>query len=306
MSAQIPSWAANLDTLVVRRIGGISSTIVNFARRKPLGFTGGLILVIAVLASALAPLLTPYDPLETRVGPQWAGIGTVTEDGRLLVLGADEMGRDEFSRLLLGGRISLYVGFLTAVIGVTLGAIVGIVSAYFGGWADAIIERFVDAFMSIPGIVLAMAFILAIGFGLHQVIVAIALLFITWTSRTMRSNALAVKENQYIEAAKSIGCSNMRILLFHITPNCLASYIVLFTVTFGAAITIEAGLSFLGVGIPPPTPSWGNMLTSVQEYARAAPHLAIIPGATISVVVFGINLLGDALRDVLDPRLRGR
>ncbi|CAI8005337.1 Glutathione transport system permease protein GsiD [Geodia barretti] len=221
-------------------------------------------------------------------------------------LGSDHLGRDELSRIIAGSQISIYVGLLSVGIGVTLGALVGILSAYVGGVVDLAIQRIVDAMMAFPPIILALGLVAVLGGSANNVIVALLVILLPGTIRVIRSQVLSIKELDYTLAATAIGAGSIRIMLRHILPNVLASYIVLGTITLGFAIIIEASLSFLGVGVPPDIPTWGGMLTRGTEEIRIAWWLAVFPGVAISVVVFAINFLGDALRDALDPRLRGR
>jgi peptide/nickel transport system permease protein len=212
------------------------------------------------------------------------------------------------SRLIYGARISIYVGIVSVLIGATAGTLVGISSAYFGGMTDLVIQRILDALLSFPSIVLAMAIMAALGrSSLENVIIALVIVFAPGAARTIRSRALSLKEMDFVLAARAVGASDWRIILRHILPNCFSLYIVFFSITVGYAIIVEASLSFLGIGAPPDAPSWGGMLTqAASKYIEVAPWLAVFPGLAIALVVFGFNLLGDGLRDVLDPRLRSR
>jgi len=222
------------------------------------------------------------------------------------LLGGDQVGRDVFSRLVYGARVSLYAGLLSAFIGATTGMVVGVTSAHFGGKTDLIIQRIVDAMMAFPALILAIAIMAALGASLNNVVIALSIAFMPSTARVLRSQALAVKEMDYILAARAVGAGHGRIIFRHMIPNCFALYIVLVTVFLGTAIVAEATLSFLGIGVPPDVPSWGGMLNgAAQRYVHLAPWLGVFPGLAIAIVVFAWNLLGDALRDVLDPRLRG-
>ena len=200
--------------------------------------------------------------------------------------------------------MSLYVGIMASFIGCTIGALLGLTSAFFGGKTDLIVMRFMDVLMAFPHILLALVIMAVLGQGLNNLILALALVMVGRTTRTMRSSALSVRSAVYIDAAVAIGCSSRRILLLHMAPQTMAPFIILVTLEFGYAIIVEAGLSYLGLGVPPPTPSWGSMLTQSQRYLFAAPWLPLLPGLAIVVTVFAINIFGDALRDVLDPRLR--
>ncbi len=278
----------------------ILSAIVDFSRRKPLGAIGGGILLILVLIAIFSPLISPHDPYQIR------GNAILQAPGSEFWLGADSLGRDVLSRLFYGGRISLYVGLVSIAIGITAGSFLGAVSAYFGGKVDLIVQRFVDAFIAFPGIILGLAIMAVLGSSVNNIIIALVLVLAPSAIRTIRSQALAVKEMDYVLAARAMGAGDMRIVIRHIIPNCMAIFIILFTLNLGYAIIVEATLTFLGVGVPPDVPSWGGMLAEGGiAYLRDAPWLAIAPGIALSLAVFGVNLLGDALRDVLDPRLRG-
>ena len=270
-----------------------------FSARKPLGAVGAVIVFVFVLLALGASLVVPFDPNEPSIGPSYGEIS-----GRH-VLGTDELGRDIFSRLLVGARISLFVGFFAPGLGITVGSIFGVLSGYVGGKFDLFGQRLVDILMAIPGLLLVLVLLSMIGFTMWNMVLAVSFGFLVVSSRVMRATALGIKEREFVEAARVIGATNLRILLRHIAPNCVAPYIVLFAIYFGQAVLVESTLSFLGVGVQPPTASWGNMLTSAQAYVRSAPQAAIAPGLCLSVVVLGINLLGDSLRDVLDPRQRG-
>jgi ABC-type dipeptide/oligopeptide/nickel transport system permease subunit len=221
------------------------------------------------------------------------------------LLGTDDIGRDFFTRMLHGGRVSIAVGLVSPTVGIAFGAIFGIIGAYFGGAADLIIQRVTDTLMSIPSIVVSMAITIALGFTLPVVILAIAIGISPYASRLLRSHALTLRGAQYIDAAHAIGASHWRIIFRHIVPNSWAPWIVMLAVNVGNAIVLEASLSYLGIGIAPPTPSWGNLLSRANSFWHGNPHLVIIPGLTITVVVLCANMFGDAIRDKLDPRLRG-
>ena len=276
------------------------AALLNFARRYPLGALGGAILIVMILTAIFAPVLAPYDPQETSVALQYAPPGSA------LILGGDHLGRDVLSRLIYGTRISLYVGLLSVGTGVTAGTLIGIFSAYVGGTVDLVVQRLVDALMGFPPIILALGLMAALGASMNNVVIALVVILLPGTTRVIRSQTLSIKERDYVLAARAISASPARIMLRHILPNVAATYIVLSTITLGFAIVVEAALSFLGVGIPPDVPTWGGMLTlGASRYVNIAPWLAIFPGLAITLVVFAINMLGDALRDVLDPRLRG-
>ena len=278
----------------------ILSIVVDFSRRKPLGAIGGAILAILVLIAIFSPWISPHDPYE------FSSSAILQAPSGELWLGGDSLGRDVLSRLFYGGRISLYVGLVSIAIGITAGSFLGALSAYFGGKIDLVVQRFVDAFIAFPGIILGLAIMAVLGSSVNNIIIALVLVLAPSAIRTVRSQALAVKEMDYVLAAKALGAGDLRIVIRHIIPNCMAIFIILFTLNLGYAIIVEATLTFLGVGVPPDVPSWGGMLAEGGiAYLKDAPWLAIAPGIALSLAVFGVNLLGDALRDVLDPRLRG-
>ena len=278
--------------------------LVSFTRTKPLGAVSAVIILVTILAAAVSyalPGILPHDPLDVRAHEEKY---LPPQPGAWL--GSDHLGRDELSRLIAGSQISIYVGLLSVGIGVTLGALIGIISAYVGGVVDLTIQRLVDAMMAFPPIILALGLVAVLGGSANNVIIALLVILLPGTIRVIRSQVLSIKELDYTLAATAIGAGSIRIMLRHILPNVVASYIVLGTITLGFAIIIEASLSFLGVGVPPDIPTWGGMLTRGTEEIRIAWWLAVFPGIAISIVVFAINFLGDALRDTLDPRLRGR
>ena len=267
--------------------------------RHPLGAIGALIMALFVFAAAFAPLITAYDPLTTDAAVSLA------RPGAAHWLGCDFMGRDVYSRIVYGARISLAVGIGSTLLGSVLGILIGLPSGYLGGWVDLLAQRLVDILQALPLLVLALVMAAALGPSLENVIIAIAIPLIPYVARVVRSNTLVLRELPFVEAAKAVGMSELRIAVRHVLPNTMAPLIVLATAQLGSAILTEASLSFLGLGIPEPYPSWGRMLSeSAAEYVRTAPWLVIFPGIAISLVVFGTNLLGDALRDLLDPRLR--
>ena len=282
--------------------GNYARTIADFSKRKPLGAVGGVIVAVVIILAIFAPFIAPFDPHAVHPEYSWAAPG---EGGMLL--GADQIGRDVLSRLIFGARISLYVGVVSVLIGASVGTLMGVASAYFGGKTDLTIQRVLDALMAFPGIILGITVLAAVGeSSLENVILALVVVFTPGAARTIRARALSLKETDFVLAARAVGASDWRIILRHILPNCLSLFIVFSTITVGFAIIVEATFSFLGIGAPPGEPSWGGMLTlAASKYIEVAPWLAIFPGVAIALVVFGFNLLGDALRDVLDPRLRG-
>jgi peptide/nickel transport system permease protein len=278
---------------------GFFGTARFLMRRYPLGAVGALIVLLFVLTALLAPWLTAYDP--TATNPR-ASLARPTADH---LLGADFMGRDMWSRIAYGARISLAVGVGSTFLGCLIGVAIGLTSGYFGGWYDLLVQRLIDIMQALPLLVMALVMAASLGPSLQNTIIAIAIPLVPNVARVIRSNTLSLREMPYVEAARAVGMSELTIAIRHVLPNTLAPLIVLATAQLGAAILTEAALSFLGLGIPEPHPSWGRMLSeSAAEYVRTAPWLVIFPGIAISLAVFGTNLLGDALRDYLDPRQR--
>jgi peptide/nickel transport system permease protein len=270
-----------------------------FARRYPLGAVGALIFLTFLMVAIFAPVITSFDPTSTNAK------ASLAKPGAVHWLGADFMGRDMFSRIIYGARISLAVGIGSVTLGCLFGVTIGLLSGYLGGWVDLITQRFIDVMQSVPLLVMALMMAASLGPSLSNTIIAIAIPTIPNVARIIRSNTLALREMPFVESAKAVGMSETRIAVRHVLPNTLAPLIVLATAQLGSAILTEASLSFLGLGIPEPHPSWGRMLSeSAAEYVRTAPWLVVFPGIAISLAVFGTNLLGDALRDILDPRQR--
>jgi peptide/nickel transport system permease protein len=272
-----------------------------FVRKKPLGAIGAVILLAFIVVAIFAPWLATHDPdlnnYRARVKPPSAEHW----------FGTDNFGRDIYSRVVYGARISMYVGLLATLLGTSLGAFTGLLSGFLGGKVDQILQRIADVMFTIPGLVLALVIVTMLGPSMLNVIIAIAIPRIPDTNRVIRSAVLSAKESLYVDAAHAIGCANWRIMLQHILPNVVAPYIVIVSAGLGGAILVEASLSFLGLGVPPPAPSWGRMLSlEGMRFFETAIWMAIFPGFFISAAVFGANLFGDALRDVLDPKLRGR
>jgi peptide/nickel transport system permease protein len=279
---------------------GAWATVLRFARKKPLGAAGGVLMLIMLLTAVFADVLATHDPIATDAAH------TLATPGADHWLGSDHLGRDIYSRIVHGARVSLIVGALSTLLGSVLGGLIGLLSAYFGGKTDLISQRLLDILQGLPLLVLALVMSAALGPALHNVVIAISIPIIPRAARVIRSSVLSIREMQYIEAARGLGVGHLRIAFRHILPNTMGPFIVLTTAQLGSAILVEATLSFLGLGVPEPYPSWGRMLSvSAAEYAQKAPHLVLFPGIAISLAVFGSNLLGDALRDTLDPRLRG-
>lgn len=283
-----------------RKRPGVLANIVHFCRKKPLGAAGGALIVIMVLTAVFADQLATHDPIGTDAN------ATLARPGSQHWLGTDHLGRDIYSRIVHGTRISLIVGLLSTLLGSVLGGLIGLVSAYFGGKTDLITQRVLDILQGLPLLVLALVMSAALGPSVENVVIAISIPILPRAARVIRASVLSIREMQYIEAARALGLRHLRIAFRHVLPNTIGPFIVLTTAQLGSAILVEATLSFLGLGVPEPYPSWGRMLSvSAAEYAQKAPHLVLFPGIAISLAVFGSNLLGDALRDTLDPRLRG-
>jgi peptide/nickel transport system permease protein len=269
-----------------------------FARQKRLGALGALIVITLVIVGALAPWIAPYGPNESTnqfyLSPRAE-----------FPFGTDHLGRDMLSRIIAGARISLQVSILAVLLGTGGGALIGLVSGYFGGWVDMVCQRIVDIMLALPGILLALTIAAALGASLQNVILAIGISIIPSAARIVRSAVLSAKENLYVEAATVIGAGPSRVMRGHILPNVMAPIIVIASISLGSAILSEASLSYLGLGVPINVPSWGSMLSgSALRYMIRAPWMAIFPGLALTLVVLGVNMFGDALRDILDPRLR--
>jgi peptide/nickel transport system permease protein len=270
-------------------------------RKQPLGFAGALIVIAMICAAIFAPWITSHDPVANSFEHQ------LTAPGADFFLGTDQFGRDLFTRIIYGARTALFVGFTTAFIGAVLGLILGVSSAYFGGLFDLIFQRVMDVFMAFPLIIMALAVVAIFGTGIQNVIIAITIPFVPRCARVVRSSALAIREIPYIDAARANGFSNSRIILRHMVPNVMAPFLIMITAFVGQAILLEASLSYLGLGVQEPTPAWGLMLQGgAEEYAESAPWVAVWPGVAITLAVFGFNLFGDSVRDMLDPRLRSQ
>jgi peptide/nickel transport system permease protein len=281
------------------RAEGVWSKIRYHVAAHPLGMIGAAIMALFVFAAVFADFITVYSPISTNAAIALA------PPSDMHLFGADAMGRDIYSRIVYGARISLAVGLGSTFLGCVFGVVLGLASGYLGGWVDLVIQRVVDVLQAVPLLVLALVMAAALGPALDNTIVAIAIPLVPYTARVIRSSTLTLREQPFVEAARAVGMSEFRIAVRHVLPNTLAPLIVIATAQLGAAILTEASLSFLGLGVPEPHPSWGRMLSeSAAEYVRTAPWLVIFPGVAISLAVFGTNLFGDALRDILDPRLR--
>ena len=283
-----------------RRWAWLVDLAVRLVREKPLGTAGAVIFLIMLITGIFANFLAPF------------GMNEMTLEDRLIgpsaehILGTDQLGRDMFSRIIFGARISMYVGLGASLLDVSVAIIIGTISGYLGGKTDLVIQRFVDAWMCFPGLVIFLTVLSITGPGLIQVILVMGISSGIASSRVVRSTVINIKENMYVHAAIALGAPTSRVVVRHILPNIMAPTLIIFTLAMGGMILGEASLSFLGFGIPPPEPSWGGMLSGAgRKYMVSAPWMAIWPGLALAVVVYSVNMLGDAVRDILDPRLRG-
>jgi len=287
------------DTFEIHR--SFWQATLHFCRREPLGALGLVIVVIMTVTGIFAELIAPYSPTTND-------FASMTEPpGWSHWLGTDQFGRDLLSRIIYGARTALIVGLSSALVGGFAGLVLGVASAYFGGVLDLVFQRIFDVVMAFPLIIMALAVVAIFGTGVHNVIVAITIPLIPRCARVVRSSALAIREIPYVDAARACGYSHARIILRHMVPNVMAPFLIMLTAFVGQAILAEASLSYLGLGVQEPVPAWGLMLQGgAEEYATTAPWIAVFPGLAIMLTVFGINLFGDSLRDVLDPKMRER
>ena len=288
------------ETTQKKKKTGFIRFFIRLVKEKPLGAVGAAITLILLFTGIFADFLAPYGMNEPLSGLN------LSPPSAEVPLGADNMGRDVLSRVIFGARVSVIVGLAASLVATLISLAIGILTGYIGGTLDLIVQRFVDSWMCIPQLVLMIILTSVIGAGMLQLIIVLGLSWGIIGSRIIRSSVLGIKENVYVDAAKTVGCTNLRIFIRHILPNIMAPTIVLFTIRVPNVILAEASLSFLGFGIPPPNPSWGGMLSLTgRTYMLQAPWIALWPGLALAVVVFGINMFGDALRDLLDPKLRG-
>jgi peptide/nickel transport system permease protein len=274
--------------------------VLRFVRGKPLGALGAALVIAMLLMAAFAERIAPYGYDESIRGAR------MRPPGAAHWLGTDNLSRDMWSRVVYGARVSVTVGFLTIALGTLAATAIGVSCGYFGGTYDIVVQRVVDAWMSFPYLIIVLSVMAVLGPGLINVVLSLSVIGAAINSRVIRGATLSIMQNAYVEAARATGCGHARILLRHIVPNVAPTIIILATIGLGAVILAESALSFLGFGVPPPYPSWGAMLSgSGRTYMFRAPWMAVWPGVAISLAVFGFNMLGDALRDVLDPRLRG-
>ena len=283
-----------------KRQGWFADFFIRLWKEKPLGTACGIIVLILILVTIFADVLTPYPINERHLVDRLQGPSIQ------YLLGTDQLGRDFLSRIIYGARISLTVGLAATALNVLIAVLIGSLSGFLGGKVDLVVQRFVDAWMAFPGLLLLLTIMSLVGRGLPQIIVVLGVTGGIGSSRIVRSAVIGVKENVYFQAAVAIGCSKGRILLRHVLPNIAAPVIIIFTINIGAVIISEASLSFLGFGLPIKVPSWGGMLSREgREFMEMAPRLALWPGLCLTLVVYSLNMFGDALRDLLDPRLRG-
>lgn len=277
----------------------LQSNLVNFARKYPLGAVGGILTVIFVVIAAVGPFLAPQDPLSTSGD-------VLASPSAAHWFGTDNLGRDVFARVIHGARISIFVGTVSVVISTLVGTSLGVIAGYFGGKVDLVVMRVVDVLMAFPSLILALAIMAMLGPSPRNVIFAVSITQVPGIARVVRSQVLIIRNLQFIESTQSVGAPDLRILTHHVLPNALPLIIVYATTNLGYAILTEGTLSFLGAGVPPPTPSWGEMISGqARLYLTSAPWMAIFPIGALTLAILGAMLLGDSLRDALDPRLRG-
>ena len=282
------------------RLGALAAFLARLWREKPLGAVGGIVFLVFLFCGVFADVLAPYGINETNLAVR---LQAPSLDHPL---GTDHLGRDVLSRILMGAQLSMIVSFVAAGLATVVSLVLGVVSGYFGGKTDMVVQRGVDAWMTFPDLVLLIVIVSVVGPGIPQIILVLGLLYGIAGSRIVRGAVVSVKEDMYTHAAQSIGARTFHILRRHIVPNVMPVLIVLFTTRIGAVILTEAGLSFLGLGVPPPAPTWGAMLSGTgRTYMYLGPWLALAPGLCLTIVVYAINVYGDALRDLLDPRMRG-
>jgi peptide/nickel transport system permease protein len=274
--------------------------VIRLVKEKPLGTVGAVIVVALFFTGIFANFLAPYGMSEIHL------VDRLSPPSAQYILGTDDLGRDLLSRVIFGARISMIASIAASSLSVGVATVVGTFSGFIGGRFDLVVQRFVDAWMAFPGLLVCITVMSFLGTGLAQVIIVIGFLYGISGSRVIRSTVISIRQNVYVEAAVAVGCPTWKLLARHILPNIMAPIIVLFTTSMGTVILVEASLSFLGFGVPPPQPSWGSMLSGVARvYMLQAPWMVIWPGLALSIVVYGVNMLGDAVRDILDPRLRG-
>ena len=280
--------------------GRFADFFIRLLKEKPLGIAGGIIIVLLILVSIFADVLAPYRYTEIHLVDRLQGASA------RYLLGTDQLGRDLLSRLIVGARISMLVGLAATTLNLVVAVLIGGISGFLGGKVDLVVQRFIDAWMAFPGLLLLLTIMSIVGRGLPQIIVVLGLAGGIGASRVVRGAVIGIKENDYFLAARAAGTPTSQILVRHVLPNIMAPVIIIFSINIGGVIISEASLSFLGFGLPPEVPSWGGMLSSDgRRYMEQAPWLALWPGLCLTIVVYCLNMLGDALRDLFDPRLRG-
>lgn len=291
-------------SIVPGRASGRFNWSILLTRRSALATAGGVLLILVVTAAALAPLIAPHDPISQNLSvalkpPMWSPDGSLSYP-----LGTDQYGRDVFSRLVYGARVSLFVAVMAALAGAIVGVTVGLVAGYFGGWVDALVMRLVDLNLAFPLILLALAIVAILGPNLRNLVLVMAITAWMIYARVVRGITLSMRNEEFVQSARASGASDARILVRHLLPNILPPVIVIWTLEVARIILLESALSFLGLGVPPPTPTWGRMLSEGRDYLTIAVWMSVFPGLAIMLTVLGINFLGDGARDLLDPRLR--
>jgi len=294
-----PRWLAMLG-----RVGGafgavLGSEVIRRLRRNPSAVAGFVILLLLVLAGVFAPLLTPYDPTRQEL------VQVLQHPSLAHPLGTDQLGRDLLARILYGGRLTLFIGAFAVAVGIVVGVPLGVISGFYRGTIDMVIQRVMDLMLAFTSFLLALTLVSLLGVGLTNVIVAVGISTIPRFARLVRSSVLTIREISYVEASRALGAADRRVLWRHVLPNAVAPVIVQATLSMGATILTAAGLGFLGLGVQPPTPEWGAMLGQGRNYIFSNPNVTTFPGLAIFLAVMGFNLLGDGLRDALDPQLRG-
>ena len=289
-----------ISEIQAKRRRPLADFFVRLLRDKPLGVVGGVVVLMLLFGGIFADVLAPHEMDKISL------LDRFLPPSSKYLLGADQLGRDILSRLIHGARVSLIVGISATSAAVVVAASIGVPSGYFGGKFDIIVQRFVDALIAFPSLLILLTLMSIVGSGMSQVVLVMGVLYGIGSARVIRSSVIGIKEHDYFLAAKAIGSTNARLVLRHVVPNIVAPTIVIFTIAIGSMILWEASLSFLGYGLPPDVPSWGGMLSHEGRlYMETKPELALYPGLCLTVVVYGINMFGDAIRDLLDPRLRG-
>lgn len=304
MAVEQSQAIAHMDAQVEPRGPSDFQLAIRELKKRPPAIMGLIFMVIVILFAIIPEVFSPLDPVDQDLARYIKGPGFTDAEGRVYLLGTDQQGRDILSRIIWGSRISLIVGITAVLISGLIGITIGIIAGYFGGWVDTIISRIIDTALAVPFILLAISLVAILGPSLQNIVLVIALR--TWIvyARVVRGEVLSLKENEFVVGAQAAGCSTFRILLLYLFPNVVSTTIVIATLYLGRMIIIESALSFLGLGVPPPTPTWGGMLADGRSFLDTAWWIALFPGLTLMLTVLSVNLLGDWLRDVLDPRMK--